>query len=58
MESPIYTVPELTRIVEVIGDHVSIKVRFSFIHESIAEMAPFNISRPVTLCASFPPYAF
>ena len=51
MESPIYTVPELTRIVRVVGDHVPIKVRFSFIHESIAEMALFSISRPVKLYA-------
>jgi len=51
MKSPIYTVPELTRIVRVIGDHVPIKVRFSFIHESIAEMGLFSISRPVKVCA-------
>jgi len=44
MESPIYIVPELTRIVRVVGNHVSIKVGFSFIHESIAEMALFSIS--------------
>jgi len=30
---------------------VHIKVRFSFIHESIAEMAPFSISGPVKLGA-------
>jgi len=35
MESDIYTVPELTRIVRVVGDHVAIKVRFSFIHGSV-----------------------
>jgi len=28
MENPIYTVPELMRIVRVVGDHVPIKVRF------------------------------
>jgi hypothetical protein len=32
MEGPIYTFQELTRIVRVIEDHVTIKVRFSFIH--------------------------
>jgi len=32
MENPIYTVPELTKIVRVVGDHVPIKVRFSVIH--------------------------
>ena len=47
MESSIYTVPELARIVRVVGDHVPIKVRFSIIHESIEEMALFSISRPV-----------
>jgi len=46
-----FTVPELTRIVRVVGDHVPIKVRFSFIHDSIAEMALFSISRLVKLCA-------
>ena len=51
MESPIYTVPELTRIVRVVGDHVPLKARFSFIHESIAEMALFSISKPLNLCA-------
>ena len=51
MECPIYTVPELKRILRVVGDHVPVKVRFSFIHESIAEMALFSISRPVKLCA-------
>ena len=45
MKSPIYTVPELTRIVGVVGDHDPIKVTFSIIHESIAEMALFSISR-------------
>ena len=35
IESSIYTVPELTGIVRVIGDYVSIKVRFSFIRGSI-----------------------
>jgi len=39
LESPIYTVPELTRIVRVAGDHVPIKVRFSVIHKSIAEIS-------------------
>jgi len=53
IESPIYTVPESARIVRVVGDHVPIKVRFNFSHESIAEMAPFRIrlSRYVRLCA-------
>jgi len=51
MEGPIYEVPKLTRIVRVVEDYVPIKVRFSFIHESIAEMAVFSISGPVTLCA-------
>ena len=51
MEIPVYTVPEFMNIVRVVGDHVSIKVRFRFIHESIAEMALFSISRPVKLCA-------
>ena len=50
IESPIYTVPELMRIVRVVGDHVPLKVRFSFIYESIAEMALFSTSRPVNLC--------
>ena len=36
IENPIYTVLELTRIVRAVGDHVPIKVRFSFIRESIA----------------------
>jgi len=44
MESHIYTSPELTRIVRIVGDHVPIKVRVSFSHESIAEMALFSIS--------------
>ena len=35
MESPIYIVPELTMIVRVVGANVTIKVRFSFINESI-----------------------
>jgi len=47
MESPIYAVPGLMRIVRVVGDLVPIKVRFGCIHESIAEMALFSISRPV-----------
>jgi len=51
MESPIYTVPELTRIVRVVEDHFPIKVRFSFIRESIAEMVLFSISRHAMLCA-------
>ena len=51
MESPIYTVPELTRIIRVVGEPVPIKVRFTFIHESIAEKALFSISRPVKVCA-------
>jgi len=49
MVSPIYIVPELTRIVRVVGEHVPIKVRFGFIHESITEMALFSISIPVKL---------
>ena len=53
MESPIYTVPELTTIVRVVRDHVPIKVKFSFIYESIAEMALFSISRPVRLSNYF-----
>jgi len=48
MESPIYTVPGLTRIVRV----VPIKIRFSFIHESMAEMVLFSISRPVVCVIS------
>jgi len=52
MASPIYTAPELTRMVRVVGDHVPIKVRFSFIHESITEMALFSISRPVVCVIS------
>jgi len=39
-------------------DYVPVKVRFSFSHESIAEMALFRISRTVKLRASFPPYTF
>ena len=39
MDSPICAVTELTKIVRVVGDHDSIKVKFSFIHESITEMA-------------------
>ena len=58
MENPIYTVPELARIVRVVGDHVLIKVRFRFIHESIAEMALFSMSGSVKLCTYFSPYAF
>jgi len=58
MESSIYTVPELTRIVTVVGDHVPIKVAFTFILESIAEMALFSIYIPIKLCVLFPPYAF
>jgi hypothetical protein len=56
VESPIYTVPELMSIIRdiVIADLVPIKVRFSFIHESIAEMALFSVK----LCAWFPPYVF
>jgi len=42
------TVPELRRIVGVVGDYVPIKVRFSFIHESITEMVLFSTVR---LCA-------
>ena len=53
MESPIYAVPELTRIVRVVGDPIPIKVRFSFIHESNAELALFSIFRPVKLCVFF-----
>ena len=51
MESPIYAVPQLTRIVRVVGDHVPIKVRFSFNHESIAKMTIVSISRSSILCA-------
>ena len=51
MECPIYTFPEVRRNVSIIGDHVPIKVRFSFIHESIADMALFSISRHIKLCA-------
>ena len=39
----IYTIQDLTRNVRGVEDHVPMKVRFSFIHESIAEMALFNI---------------
>jgi len=49
MKSPIYIFLDLTRIVRVVRDHISIKVRFSFSHETIAEMALFSISRPVKL---------
>ena len=45
MSPSIYTVPELTRVVRVIGD--PIKVRFSFIHQSIEDMSLFSTSRPV-----------
>jgi len=41
MTNPIYAVPELTGIVGIVGYHIHIKVRFSFIHESIAELALF-----------------
>ena len=51
MDSPVYTVPELTRIVRVVGHRVPIKVRFCFIHWSIKEMALFSMSRPVKFCA-------
>ena len=34
--SPIYTIPDLTTIIRVVGDHLPVKVRFSFIRESIA----------------------
>jgi len=54
MESPTYTVPELTRIVRVVENHIPITIRFSFFHESIAEMALFIIPRLVKLCAWFP----
>ena len=47
IKSPIYTVPELTGIVRVAGKTFSIKVRFSFIHKSIAELARFSIAGPV-----------
>ena len=50
MESPIYTVPELMRIVRVVENHILIKIR----HESIAEMVLFIILRLVKLCARFP----
>jgi len=49
MESPIYRVPELTKMIRIVGDHVKIKFRFSFVHESIAEMALFSRSRPIKL---------
>jgi len=48
IESPTYRVPELTMIIRV---GVTIKVRFSFIRESIAEMT-FCIV-PVTLSRKF-----
>ena len=51
MESPIYTLLDLKRILRVIGDQVPIQVRFSCIHESIAEIALFSLSRPVKLYA-------
>jgi len=38
MENLIYTIPELTRIVRVVGYHVPMKAKFTFIQESIAEM--------------------
>ena len=50
MENSIYTVPGLTRIVRIIEDYIPVKVRFSFTHDSMAEMALFGIARPVTLC--------
>jgi len=46
-----YTVLELMRIVRVVGDLVPIKVRFTFNHETIAEMAQFSKSKSVKLCA-------
>ena len=51
-QKPFYGVSYLlsSRIVRVVGDYVCIKVRFSFIHESIIEMSLFGISRPVKLC--------
>jgi len=58
MDSPIYTVAELKRVVRVVGDHVPMKVGLSLFHEPIIEMALFSISRPVKLCEWFPPYAF
>ena len=58
MESPSYTVPELTRIVRDVGDYVHIKIRFNCYREYIPEMAVFSISRPVKLCAWFPLYGF
>ena len=48
MVSPIYKVPEMTRIVKSVGDHVPIKARFRFVRKSIAEMALFSISGTVT----------
>ena len=51
MENPIYTLLDLKRILRVVGDQVPIKVRFSFIHESIAEMALFSLFRPVKVYA-------
>ena len=47
MECPIYRVLQLTRVVRVVGVHVPINVRFSFIHESIAEIALLSVSRYV-----------
>ena len=55
MESTNYTIPELTRIVRVVGDDVPVKVKFSFIDESIADISLFSISRPVK---RFPPWHF
>ena len=48
----IFIVSELTRIVRVVGDYASMKVRFSFIHEPIAEMERFSISTPVVCVIS------
>jgi hypothetical protein len=50
-QKPIYIVPELTRIVRIVENHVPVKVRFSFIHESIAEIACF-CSRCLSLLQS------
>jgi hypothetical protein len=44
MESTIYTVPQLTRIVRVVGNHVPTKARFKFSDGSFVAVALFSLT--------------
>ena len=58
IEGYIYTVPQLTRIIRVVGDHVPKNVRFSFCRKSISEMTLLSISIYVNVWCWYSSYEF